>query len=746
MSSCRTVRALVAGLLATACSGGNQVQPITCAAPSECPTGSDCVLGACVAGELPTAIIAVKPPARGMVTHLPMVLDGSASRDPNAGHVLNAYAWTIRSLEASGCEPTPATGADPTLTTIFTCAGRYEVALTVKSDLGLESPRATLALAITGSLHPPAITGMGPDLEVGHRCAGSPLACTATSADGDALHLSVAAYDEEGQANLTYAWDVTPPPGVDRASVDVRFEPGPDVPSPTVRLGSAGTRLAGTWTFGVTVRDADGLTVMGRQLVTVGDRPPAIGLDRSAYAPDHGFSAAGGLYTAADTVTATITDPDGDPIEAAELQLEEREPSGCGFRVVSSRLSGGELSASFELTARVGEEAAFIGPERSLAVVARDVNGSQARAEAPLGVANRAPALVRDPGAPLPLGVPHAYLAGCAPWAAGCFEVAGDSPFAAVDPDGDPVVSALEVEDPSHLRMAVTGRHFTIDVDGANGGWLRDASGLSPFVLRASARDPWTAGASEAFQLAVQNRPPYPVLSQDVAVDHVYRDGAYRAEAPFATFVDDDGDPISKGGASSTSPFASFEITPAGQGIVRWEVGHDWRTGGVPDLSAFYRQQQLTLSASDAWGAGPEAGAGALVRDRIPALAQDPLSVEACVCGPPKPCGATYVIPAHARIPVGASDEDGDPTYVRFTSLSCGRPVDATPQLAFPRAELGISLDGCRAHTVDSLQWVELTGTVEVVDGGLWSSASRTIRVTCSRADGICGPGQGICP
>jgi len=311
---------------ALGCGSNGSKQPRSCQQDSGCPSGAYCLGGACVAGMLPEAHIAIVGTGRELVSHRLVQFDGSGSVDPNPQHLLTNYRWAVKRASAAACDPTPAIGAADKLSTTFRCAGDYQVELTVRNSLGLESTPIAQAVSVSPSANPPSIDAQSPDLVVQHRCAGAPVACAAQDGAGaTAFQLSVAAHDvEDGQA-LAYRWEVNAPEGADPAAAT--FEPDARTANPIVRIGSAGGRIAGVWTFRALVTDGDSLTAPAEIRITVEDQLPTLTSAQPVAAFDHGYGE--NVYRVHGLVKYAVADADGDAPQVTAARLLESNSTGC---------------------------------------------------------------------------------------------------------------------------------------------------------------------------------------------------------------------------------------------------------------------------------------------------------------------------------------------------------------------------------------------------------------------------------
>jgi len=732
--------ALAAGLF-TLASCSKAERSMACNDASDCPAGVKCVLGACVAGNLPMAAITLRS-GTGLVTHRPLVFDGTGSNDPNPGGSVVAYSWSVKRAAGTHCDPSPARGTESVLATIFMCEGDYQIALMVKNDLGLESAPATMAITVAPSTNPPAVSP-GQDVTLAHRCSGAPLVCSPIIDDGTGkLQLAVDAMDVESGRALEYSWEWEPPPGADRSSVSVRFDPGPQVSTPLVHIESAGTRIAGEWIFTVGVTDGDGLVTLAQQKVTITNSAPTLAPEADTVLASHTYN--GQAYVAVGELLAQIQDPDGDPIELPELRLAEDVATGCAFRVNRTTLTDGVLDASFDLTALPGQEAAFIGPQRKIEVLARDVNGGEATASAALTILNRPPSFAWAPGIPGEasrlVDVPHSATNDCAS-PAGCYLARGASPLQAVDPDGDPLglveLLAFDLGGSSTFASG-DGRSFVVKTDVNAPSQFRGGDGVSPLTLAARVRDPWSSSedAAARFRIRIGNTPPHAVSPPSgVEVSHWYSDSEknYHAQADFVAFVDYDGDPIHLGPAAPDPYCSEFSVVGAGVGRVTCTHHYDWTGGAVPDVSSFLAAHAVRLSAKDPWEEGPSTPSTVTVRDyNAPTNPGGGLVAEACtcvagvICEPPTYQRSPYL---SFSLPIG--DPDLAPVQVRLSTPSCGKLTSAALFGAMRGANVQLDLSGCGDFRTSM--------SVAVSDGLLSTYATYDIRAGCSKTDVRCG-------
>lgn len=590
---------LLASLTASLACGSGSRQPRSCQQDSECPAATYCLGGACVAGLLPEAHITI---AGGeLVSHRPVLFDGSGSVDPNPQHRLTGYRWAVKRASVAACDPAPAAGLGDKLSTTFLCAGEYQVELTVKNSLGLESAPIAQAVSVGPSANPPVVDAQSPDLVLQHRCGGTPLTCLAQDGAGATrFQLSVAAHDvEDGQA-LAYRWEVDAPAGADPSAA--AFEPDARSANPIIQIGSAGGRIAGTWTFRALVSDGDGLTTPAEIRVTVENQLPALAPDVTTAGFDHTF--ADNVYRVHGLVKYAAIDGDGDTPLAGTATLLESKPTGCKS-TLTPVVKGEAIEVTVDLTCvsadelspTVGGQALGAGVARQLELAVSDGQGGEATVTLPFEVYDRPPGLAAA------VAVTDHATGGCLLPSGVCFTASGVLP-APLDPDGDPaqLVAYQAQSIDAHSVWSSDGQGgFTLQTDLAYPGSFRAADGRSPVGIVASVRDPWRSGDAP-LALSIPNRKP---VATPFAISPVaYHDGAsYLAQGTAASFTDPDGDPISGPGVNASACSASLSPTPTGAALdATCARPYAWASGGdLPLLSFVSSPFWLGVSASDPW-------------------------------------------------------------------------------------------------------------------------------------------------
>lgn len=540
--SLRHQRWLLLCLLAlTSACGSTPRQARSCQADPECPSGAYCVGGACVAGMLPEAHIQIAGAAGQLVSHRQVVFDGAGSVDPNPQHKLTSYRWALRGASASACAPSPASGSDPQLATVFRCAGDYHVELSVQNSLGLESAPITQAVAVGPSANAPVIDAQSPDLVLAHHCSGTPSTCAAVGEGGvEQLQLSVSAHDVEDGAALAYRWEVDPPPGADRSAVV--FDPSPSTPSPKIRIASTGG-IAGDWVLRAMVSDGDGLVTPAEIKLSIANAPPALTPSVEVAAFPHRYQ--NNVYTAAGTVRIAAEDPEGGSVLQPTLRLVESTPTSCVFTVPGVMLEDAAfaISASLacasaaDLSPTIGGAALGAGVTRHFEVEARDGQGGITLVTLPFEVQDTPPGLASD------FAVTTHGTEPCPLSSARCFAATGTAPVA-YDADGDPVESvevARSATDAASIWSSAAAS-FTILTDIRYPLAFRGTGGTYPIPLLATVRDPWR---SSTVQFAAQIPNHAPVASQhDISPIVTYDGSAYAVQGLVASLEDPDGDPI----------------------------------------------------------------------------------------------------------------------------------------------------------------------------------------------------------
>jgi hypothetical protein len=489
----------------------------------------------------------------------PAVFRGGGSHDADPGDAVTAWAWRASApAGTSGCDPLPASGWGADFTVVFPCAGDHDVVLSVTDSLGLGSAERVVRVHVEATSDAPLVSPL-PDFAVEHACRGTPLSCTTWNGLSSEVTLSAAASAPPG-VTFTFRWTVELPPELaSQPPPRVTFVPGDSVAAPRVRIETAGTAIAGRYTFVVAATDSRGLVAVGRQRVDVGNRPPVVSGGGSMTLP-HAYEPATRSFVASgDTPAATWSDPDGDPVAPIGFTTTR---SGDGGSVFEARSVGDRAHVTVVVPFTRPDDAAFLlGPDvrRRVDLVVADVNGARGAAGWDLSISNRAPRLsAAVPGA----AVDHRFDA-----ATGRY-LAQAALSSWVDDDGDPVELSA-AGDP--LCATVENRQGTawITCSAAYPGKPAASVITGTRSIRVSARDPFGAGAAQSTTLEIRNRAPR-LLASAVAlpttctrssvcceidpVGHActgFGMGYASASAAVPLLVDDDGDPLDLAATSS---------------------------------------------------------------------------------------------------------------------------------------------------------------------------------------------------
>jgi hypothetical protein len=518
-----------------------------------------------VANAAPVAVIEPPSPAG---SNRPLLFRSAGSRDDDPGDSISGWSWKAAPPPGStGCEPFPGTGAGAEFTVVFPCAGDHDVSLTVVDSMGLESAARTLRIRVEPTLDPPLVTA-GPDVSVGHRCGPAPVSCTTWDGGAPEVPLSASASGPAG-VTFTYRWTVELPPELARQpGPRISFSPGEDASEPVVRIETAGTAIAGRYTFVVAATDSRGMVAVGRQRVEVGNRPPVVSGGGRILLP-HGYDAVSAQFVATgETPAASWSDPDGDPVIPLGFTSTR---SGDGGSVFDVQGLGDRARITVVVPyARPVDAALLIGPgvARRVDLVVADANGARASTGWDVEVANRLPRLA------VPVAnasVDHTYEASFQRYAA----QAALSTW--VDDDGDPIT--VSVGDDAACSDVVERQGTAWVTCSAPFTGSPDAGRLAGIhALWASAADPFAAGPVQETRLEIRNRPPRLAvqsltMEMPCAVDRLTccspgvekgtcegHDFQYvETSAPTPVVVDDDGDPLdlstsATGGCLSAAP------------------------------------------------------------------------------------------------------------------------------------------------------------------------------------------------
>lgn len=553
-------------------------EPVSCTESTPCPTGAWCRSGRCVANAPPVAVIEPPSPAG---SNRPLLFRGSGSRDDDPGDSISGWSWKITPPAGStGCEPLPGAGAGADFTVVFPCAGDHEVSLTVVDSMGLESAVRTLRVRVESTLDPPLLAA-GAGVSVGHRCGAAPVSCSAWDGASPEVGLSANATGPTG-VTFTYRWMVELPPELaQQPAPRITFSPGETASEPVVRIETAGTAIAGRYTFVVAATDSRGMVAVGRQRVDVGNRPPVVTGGERVRLP-HGYDAASARFVATgETPAATWSDPDGDPVTPLGFTSTR---SGDGESVFDVQGLGDHARITIVVPySKPADAALLIGPgvARRVELVVADVNGSRASGGWDVEVTNRAPRLAT---AVVTASVDHTYEASFQRYAA----QAALSTW--VDDDGDPLLLSVG-GDPACADVVERQGTAWVTCSAPFAGRPDPGRIVGVHALATSAADPFDSAPAQETRLEIRNRPPRLSVQQvtmempcvvdrmtcctldfpkGTCAEHDFQ--FLEASVTASVVVDDDGDPLDlatapAGGCLSASavpqPCAGAACAPA---------------------------------------------------------------------------------------------------------------------------------------------------------------------------------------
>lgn len=497
MASPLPSRAIVASLacaLAAAGCSASAPPALSCTTSLQCPATARCISGACVANAAPAAAVALPPaPLRSNVL---LSFDASASADPDAGDAIASFAWAFRAVSSPACGAPAVAGTGPAAVVRFGCPGRYAVDVAATDSMG-----ATGTVSTQFDVAPydgPALLAVGADVSVDHLCTAAPR-CTTTAPV--ALSAATPGIPSEG---VSFAWSVVPPH--DRPLSPTRrvtFTPSAADAAPTVELETDGDAISGDWIFHVAASDGAGLIGAADVRVSVGNHPPRIG--KTLPTPDHAF--AGSQFTASGEVPFTVSDDDGDPLLAPEVEWRH---SGDGASTFTGNLLPAPDRVSFIIAVPYAtrDDAAHLigapGLDRTILFAVSDVNGARTAESWPIGVANRPPQLVTEPAG---VAVDHAFDPVALAYTA-------DAPLSTwTDPDGDPLFPAdgASTGDPDCAQLVLpTGSgvaHAACRLAFSGAPAVANFAGSHTVVQ--TVQDPWApAAAASRVTFDIGNRAP----------------------------------------------------------------------------------------------------------------------------------------------------------------------------------------------------------------------------------------------
>jgi hypothetical protein len=555
---------------------------------------------------LPPVAVIQAPASFG--SNQPVVFRGGGSHDEDAGDSVTAWAWKVSPPPGTtGCEPIPASGSGADLTVVFPCGGDHTVSLTVTDSLGLSSPEETVRAHVEATLDPPRVSAAA-DVSVDHRCAGTPLVCTPWDGYSSTVALSASGTAPPG-ATFTFRWSVELPPELaSQPPPRITFTPDETAAAPRVLIETAGTAIAGRYTFVVAATDSRGMVAVAQERVTVGNRPPVISAGGVLPLP-HAYAPATRSFVATgETPAATWSDPDGDPVTPVGFSSSHAGDGGSLFDV-----QGQGDRARITVVVPFGQPSDaswLIGPDvhRRVDLVVADANGARASTGWDVVILNRAPRL----GTAVPsTSVDHTFDAAARRYVA-------QAPLSTwVDDDGDPLSLAV-AGDP--LCPGLEERQGTAWVTcGAAWSGVPAAGTIAGIhSVTVSSRDPFEAGPSQATSLEVRNRAPRLlavasaigaactisskccVYDSEIGVCGQRDYTLAPASASVSLVVDDDGDPLDlaavPSGACLSSSMPAQPCPATGCQVGLSTCGTGWVCGANDPTWT------LSLTASDGLG------------------------------------------------------------------------------------------------------------------------------------------------
>lgn len=479
---------ILAAALGSACASPSGPTPAACTVDDQCGPSARCNGTACVENARPLAEFS----SRGeLVASAEIVLDASASRDPDDRDGITSYVWSVASADAA-CSGPAITSTARTVSVRFGCAGHWDVRLTVLDTKLLESLPVTHSLAVTERTGPAIVTA-GDDVQVAHKCSGSPLRCTTATA----VNLSATL---DSQAALGVRWSVQPPAGRELdAGRRVRFVPDASALSPQAIIETDGTAISGDWVFRVEALVGADVLASDVTRVSVSNRPPVARGESLASFP-HEYSAESQVFSVVGAIPVVVSDPDGDPV----IRNVSVHHTGDGDSVFQA--TDGATAIAFSILVPRASPLWLIGaPElsRTIQLDVTDVNGGAATpAVFPVVVSNNPPQARSASAANLL----HTY------------DAVKQRLLAAptlgnwTDPDGDPLDHEVTMTDaaaadcPTSSLLSSGTIRLNCQKRWTSTGSL--AAFLAPRVAEVVVGDPWTALPARRIELQVTNRPP----------------------------------------------------------------------------------------------------------------------------------------------------------------------------------------------------------------------------------------------
>jgi hypothetical protein len=473
--------------LALACGAPGGPTPLACTGDEGCGPTARCNGTACVENQPPTAQFSV---SGELVASSEVVLDGSASHDPDGGDTISAYNWSVSSTDAA-CEPPAIASTSRSVTVRFGCGGHWAVKLVVFDGKQAGSAAAIQTLEVTERPGPGVVTASA-DQAVAHVCAGATPTCTTASSVqlGATLH---------SEASLTVRWSVQPPAGLPLGTTRrVTFDPDATALAPKAVIETDGTAISGDWVF--RVEALNGTEVLGYAVtrVSVGNQKPTI-TGRVATGYPHTYSAQGQVFSVAGSIPVTISDPDGDPV----LATATGHHTGDGTSAFLATYTGGSLS--FSLMVPVTNPLWLIGGadlSRTIRLEATDVNGGAATpTDFPILVTNSPPRRIASSSS-----VQHS------------FDVVNQEYVATPglgywsDPDGDPLDHQVTMTDAAAADCPTTSLMSDGSIRANCAKRWTSTGDLAAFIAPRTAQvvvaDPWQSLEAISVPFRISNRSP----------------------------------------------------------------------------------------------------------------------------------------------------------------------------------------------------------------------------------------------
>ena len=221
----------------------------------------------------------IEPPASAAGSNRPLLFRGSGSHDDDPGDAIAAWSWKAsppaglhraasrsraraRGPTSRWSSPAPAITRSPSPSWT-----RWASASAVR----------TLRVRVEATARPSAPRRGAPTSRSSTAAAARPSPARPGTGSPRRWRSRPRATGPPG-VTFTYRWTVELPPGAVARSRPPRitFSPDDTAAEPNVRIETAGTAIAGRYTFVVAATDSRGMVAVGRQRVDVGNRPPVV--------------------------------------------------------------------------------------------------------------------------------------------------------------------------------------------------------------------------------------------------------------------------------------------------------------------------------------------------------------------------------------------------------------------------------------------------------------------------------------